>query len=326
MIERYIKELLFEHDCVVLPGFGGFLTQYISADIHPITHKFLPPSKRVAFNGLLKNNDGLVAGAIAKGEKMDQGEALSLVEKFVLELREQLQVKRIYELKDIGRFFVNRSEQVEFEPDPGANFLADSFGLPELIFKPIERNNSQILQKTIKTQRTPKSMNSGEETKEERKKSGSALIIVPLVLLALAGITTYFYLNQDNKHLAGLSSLGGSVKHEVPAPETGNASEAHAEEPAMTAMPEEPAADVISSANKRYFIVVASFSQKENALKYQRKLEKKKKSVSATILEPDDNTGFYRVSVADFSDKETAKSKLNRYKSSFGKSVWILSR
>ncbi|MEZ5146056.1 MAG: hypothetical protein R2759_02935 [Bacteroidales bacterium] len=43
-ISFHISELLFEHDCVIIPGFGGFVGHYSPAKIHPISHTF-PPSK-----------------------------------------------------------------------------------------------------------------------------------------------------------------------------------------------------------------------------------------------------------------------------------------
>ncbi len=76
MIEKYIKYLLFEHDCVVIPDFGGFIANYVSADIHPIRHTFVPPSKNIAFNEMLKLNDGLLVAHIANHEHISREEAL----------------------------------------------------------------------------------------------------------------------------------------------------------------------------------------------------------------------------------------------------------
>ena len=49
-ITKYIKELLFLHDCVILPGFGGFVANYKSAKIDEIRNVFFPPSKDIGFN------------------------------------------------------------------------------------------------------------------------------------------------------------------------------------------------------------------------------------------------------------------------------------
>ena len=48
-METYISELLYRHDCVILPGLGGFITNYRSAQIHPVSHTLRPPSKSISF-------------------------------------------------------------------------------------------------------------------------------------------------------------------------------------------------------------------------------------------------------------------------------------
>ncbi|MEC8853074.1 MAG: SPOR domain-containing protein, partial [Bacteroidota bacterium] len=36
-IEHYISDLLYLHDCVIIPGFGGFVGNKKSAFIHPVS-------------------------------------------------------------------------------------------------------------------------------------------------------------------------------------------------------------------------------------------------------------------------------------------------
>ena len=60
-LSAHIKTLLQDHDCVILPGFGGFLANPKSAQVDRITHKFTPPQRQFSFNGHLKHNDGLNA-------------------------------------------------------------------------------------------------------------------------------------------------------------------------------------------------------------------------------------------------------------------------
>ena len=61
IIDNYICELLYDHDCVIIPGLGGFIANFEPARIIRKQHTIMPPSKKIAFNGKLKNNDGLLA-------------------------------------------------------------------------------------------------------------------------------------------------------------------------------------------------------------------------------------------------------------------------
>ena len=76
MIEKHISALLYRYQCVIVPGFGAFLTETKPASLDADTHTFYPPKKQISFNANLKNNDGLLANHIALQEKISYGEAV----------------------------------------------------------------------------------------------------------------------------------------------------------------------------------------------------------------------------------------------------------
>ena len=50
-----------KHDCAkIVPGLGGFVTQYVSAQRVGSENLFLPPHRTVGFNQQLTLNDGLL--------------------------------------------------------------------------------------------------------------------------------------------------------------------------------------------------------------------------------------------------------------------------
>ena len=65
--ENHISELLYRHQCVVVPGFGAFLTEETSAKIDQNNNVFYAPKKLISFNANLRNNDGLLANKIIIG-------------------------------------------------------------------------------------------------------------------------------------------------------------------------------------------------------------------------------------------------------------------
>ena len=67
-VEHYISELLFLHDCVILPNFGGFVGNPQSAKLNKTTGMLSPPSKQILFNANLKTNDGLLITHISNEE------------------------------------------------------------------------------------------------------------------------------------------------------------------------------------------------------------------------------------------------------------------
>ncbi|WP_281988429.1 SPOR domain-containing protein [Aquimarina aggregata] len=135
----YISELLYRYECVILPGFGAFLTRRQSAAIEEATHSFYPPKKLISFNSQLKNNDGLLANYIAAAENISYTDAVAKIQRYVLSLKEQIgQGKRIT-LDKIGSFYSSVEDTLQFEPLDDVNYLSEAFGLSSFVSPAIKR-------------------------------------------------------------------------------------------------------------------------------------------------------------------------------------------
>ncbi|WP_018478065.1 HU domain-containing protein [Pontibacter roseus] len=154
MVEKHIKSLLYNHDCVIIPDFGGLITRYVSARIHPVKHSLVPPSKKIAFNEKLVLNDGLLISTIAHANCISKEEAKQLVMKFVHQARTRLDGENRFELGDIGVFRYNAERKLEFEYVEADNLLEASFGLPELVARPIRPEEPAVLRTLLKERNT----------------------------------------------------------------------------------------------------------------------------------------------------------------------------
>lgn len=144
MLVHYIKELLFKHDCVVIPGFGGLIARYEGASIHPVKNSLLPPRKKLAFNKSLQDSDGLLENTISRMEDISLDEANIQLKVFVAKILEGIEDLGYYKLQGIGKFYFNEEMSIQFEADEKENFLEESYSLPELYFKPIEREENEM--------------------------------------------------------------------------------------------------------------------------------------------------------------------------------------
>ena len=68
-LEKYIPELLYSHECVIIPDFGGFVSRMESSVFDEKLVVFSPPSKSISFNKNLINNDGLLINHVMNTEK-----------------------------------------------------------------------------------------------------------------------------------------------------------------------------------------------------------------------------------------------------------------
>ena len=128
-VEKHISALLFLHDCVIIPGFGGFVTNYSPAQIHPTQHTFSPPCKSIVFNKSLKNNDGLLANHIAQEELLGYNEAMKSVSEFAATCLLTLGAGDKLLIKDVGTLYHDVEKNIQFEPDAETNYLIEAFGL-----------------------------------------------------------------------------------------------------------------------------------------------------------------------------------------------------
>ena len=127
-VEKYINELLYRYDCVIVPNFGGFITNKIGAKVNSFTHTFHPPTKQITFNTHLKQNDGLVVSYIAAVENISFEKALAKISASVASWNESLKNGAVV-FENIGALAFNEEKQLIFEPQKEHNFLTNSFGL-----------------------------------------------------------------------------------------------------------------------------------------------------------------------------------------------------
>lgn len=125
MVEKYITELLYKHDCVVVAGLGGFILNYKNAVIDEATGIIKPPSKELAFNSSLSKDDGLLCSYIALRRNISFNDAKSYVDAFVKSLYCRLALKENVYLSGLGNFSFDEDENIVFDVQPGANFYTD---------------------------------------------------------------------------------------------------------------------------------------------------------------------------------------------------------
>lgn len=128
-INEHIINLLYSYDCVIIPGFGGFVARYFPAEIQDGTYMFRPPSKRVSFNARLKENDGLLAHYLSQKEGISYQEAMQTIEISVRAWNRILESGNKISLEGIGKIYLDSEGNLQFTPSLEANFLTSSYGL-----------------------------------------------------------------------------------------------------------------------------------------------------------------------------------------------------
>ncbi|MCJ8163696.1 SPOR domain-containing protein [Pontibacter sp. E15-1] len=204
MVEKYIKSLLYDHDCVIIPDFGGLITRYVAARINPVKHSFAPPSKKVAFNEKLILNDGLLISTIAYHNGVSNEEAQQLVASFVLQAKARLQTENRLEMAGIGIFRYSPEHKIEFEYIEGDNLLDASFGLPELVARPIRIEEPAVLRTLIKERQQE---HAAEKQPFRKRLKRAYNVAAGMALAGLTGAALYFLSLQADYNLSSLNPV-----------------------------------------------------------------------------------------------------------------------
>ncbi len=126
---KEIYTLLLQHDIVIIPGLGAFVSEYRPAEISDESDEIKPPSKIISFNGQLKNNDGLLVGHIAEKLHISHFNALMRIEKERDEMLFKLDKGDEVFVEGVGTLSYNEQGEIVFEASEEENMLLDSFGL-----------------------------------------------------------------------------------------------------------------------------------------------------------------------------------------------------
>ena len=342
-ISRYIKDLILLNECVILPGLGGFITRYRTASIDPDRRVLTPPSKDIEFREDLKKDNGLLINYISRKGKISNLRAGKLVEDYVNEIKRLLDSGEKAELRGIGIFTKDAgSGKINFSPFSDENYLADSFGLPDLELSKMQNTAvSDDLEFQIPPIKTIR-----------RKRTGfwvaASIIILILLLIVIIPYTEPGQLKdlsfnnlfghrkksadneKEEKIVFGQRRLieeDSSIKEIEEAIDVTTKKEvalAYAE-PEESQQEDRLAGDYITeesvSPGGRYYIVAGSFKKLENARKLMASL--RDDGFDPQILQTDN--GYFRVTLNSFQHRNLAVRELQRIRQGLNRSVWILS-
>ena len=292
-----IRELLFGHDCVIVPGFGGFIGNYTPARIEKNSGTFYPPVKQISFNRNLNNNDGLLVGKISGSSGINYGDARDLIEAFVEELQKKLEKGEKVVFEKIGSFINNQEGNVQFEPDSTTNYYLDSYGLESFQCFPIEGYDvrKRVLRHTSK-----------DPVKQApiRKILWRAAVIIPtLSLLVVVPLKTDLFKGkvetttmnplvtaefEHNKNAVDIIGESANIEESV-TPVTIEPVIPEAIEPATVS-------------TDSYYLITGSFKSEKNAASQVGLLEAEGFTAEIVIAP----NGFYRVSAMMCNDLKTA--------------------
>ena len=180
--------MFWDHDCVMLPGLGGFVCNPRSAWYDEAKRQIVPPSRDVLFNARLTTNDGLVANELMAKRGVMYPEALKAVEALVDHLQQQLEAGTTVELPGLGKLYREEDLQVRFMADAEFERMLQSFGHASIPLVAREVTKPETVPAAAVTESTPEPVvaNATEEARvipfRVQLARAAAAVAIPLTL------------------------------------------------------------------------------------------------------------------------------------------------
>lgn len=298
-ITHYISELLFIHDCVIIPGFGGFVGNDVSAKINKDTGAISPPSKQILFNKNLTNNDGLLINHIAQQENLSQEKIKKSVFDFKENLNSQLGETKNIRLEKIGLFSLGSEGNLTFAQDHSANYSLESFGM-----KPIQKQSTQVKKINKPSQERKYSSSKKQGSKSTRKIWRAAAILLPLIGLSLASILKQQEIDQVYSQMADMNPFN-IIANEVVSEELIDT---------KVIVPE--------NIFVKHYIIAGSFQEDANAKKMMTRLQELNYNPAIVGKNP---YGSIRICYDSYNTREDALLALQEIRK-INESAWLLSQ
>ncbi len=228
----------------------------------------------------------------------------------------------------------------EDQPDKNTDDSSDNFGLPDIEYKPLDRQSeSQAVSEPMPEPEQPRFERSDESGSEppdysydDDEPSSKAPVVISLIIgvvILVAGflIYKYWYVPKAEKEKKELADR--AIEEKRKADEVQLAQEKAEEErkrleaeAAAKAKPAEGTIETLSDRTRRYFVVVTSNIDDDLVMDYAKKLSSK--GVSSKIIPPFGKTKFYRLAIADFDTFNAAQSSADTFKAEYGSGLWVI--
>ena len=324
---KKIEELLYFHECVTVPNFGSFLVSDTNAKVDSKIGKFISPKRKVSFNALIKQNDGILAKYISSNNKISYQNALEIIDEMIKIWDKKLKIDTLI-FKNIGEFYLNAEDKICFQAFNTKNFSYDFFGLEDFTRLPLNKDELKIITnkenntKNIIMDNDRKENLAFEPESKDSKKKGKFKIVAIISSLIVLSICGYYFGNQyiQNERIRSTEVAQEKIKNNVQKAtyDIGSISSLELNVKANIETIED---DTVLVEGDFFSVIAGSFRDERNAEKLLKKLKSEGFNASFAKNSP---SGLFRVAYGRLKTKREAYQLLNFVKFTLELDAWYL--
>lgn len=203
-LAKHIELLLLHHDCVIVPGLGGFIANHAEARYtDEDEHLFLPPYRTIGFNQQLQVNDGLLVQSYMAAYDTSYPSAHLQMEQDLEKMMRILDLTGKYELENIGTLQKDLHQNISLTAmEPGA-LTPSLYGLYSYEMKSLrqvikEKEIERNLQATAAAMQITSATTASSEPRRRKRDRAKPIVIrlsrhwLDVSIAAAAAVVLFF--------------------------------------------------------------------------------------------------------------------------------------
>ncbi len=333
-IGKYISELLYHHEVVVLPGFGSFTTKYVPARFIPEKKIVESPAKRAHFSETGKDGDSILPAYIAQQEGKSIQEVNHTLGEIVNNIHESLRQGKKVELENLGIFSKDAEGMIGFTANENINYLdegSETVAVPTAT-PPVSAEVTESLEATTPPPPPPVSEPKSEDPKKRRLPPflwWLAILIIPLIIILIVLLLNFDFFFGECRLFRGpdrpVTEITDEKEEEVADDE---AEDEWMDDEEISIEPAPVEEEVIpltpEPGRKTYFLVVGSFRNEYQASQFAERLRNDGAVQAQVFMRTPAN--YYRVCYGFYYDLAEAQAQKANLPDDLRQIAWILHR
>lgn len=316
----FLEHLLYDHECVIIPQFGGFVVNAQDFQFNAQEGKIYPKRKCVAFNEKLKTDDRFLTTEWAKKKSISQKEASIEITAISKELKSQISTQGYLTIGELGAFTLNSENRLSFSPNPDFNADLSVFGLfPVGLGHALPKEKKTVLEEAPVAEDLPSYTPEPSPIKVSR-----SAYVYALMAFIIGGIGAFFLTEPaGNQSQSSLNPIKIEKKVATPvafaAPAVPTPVQVDTVQKEVIATP----ASVEAPADQEViYLVAASFQSLTQAEKGLKEF-KSRGFDQAEIILKNEQTKFYRISLGTEHSMDAGYAKAIELKASKKVDIWV---
>jgi hypothetical protein len=314
----FLEHLLYDHECVIIPQFGGFVVNAQDFQFNAKEGKIYPKRKCVAFNEKLKTDDRFLTTEWAKKQSISQKEASAEIANLAKEIKSAILSQGELTFGVLGSFTYNTENRLAFSPNPDFNADLAVFGLfPVRLGHSIPKVKKPILVAGPVAEDQPLIFPDTKPLKLSR-----SAYVYALVAFIIGGLGAFFLTEPaSNQSQSSLNPIKIETKASIAPVVIPKAlsvkPDTVQQKTIVTPVTAETPID-----QELIYLVAASFQSLAQAEKGLKEF-KSRGFEQAEIVLKNEQTKFYRISVGTEHSMEAGYAKASELKSSKKVDIWV---